>query len=122
MDNNTEKLINDLARKLGTTTEYLWSVLIKQAPVSATIQLFQTLAVILFGYILYRVHKRLAKKDEDGDTGYEMYDAAAPVMIVASAIFSILFLVVFCCFSSVVNGYFNPEYWALKRVLETLGK
>lgn len=122
MSNNTEKLINDLAQKLGTTTEYLWSVLIKQAPVSATIQLFQTLAVILLGYILYRVHKRLAKEDEDGYSGYEMYPAAGPVMIVASAIFSILFLVVFCCFSNVVNGYFNPEYWALQKVLRIFEK
>lgn len=29
MDHNTQKLLEQLAAKLGTTTEYLWGILLK---------------------------------------------------------------------------------------------
>lgn len=39
MEEKTIKLIEQLAQKLGTTTEYLWAVLLKQAPIDATVVL-----------------------------------------------------------------------------------
>ena len=121
MNDNTTKLIEQLAQKLGTTSQYLWNVLLKQAPIDATITLVQTLVILIFGYILFKLHKRLSKeKDYNGykETGYAHYEElAAFPMIIAAIAFTILIIFCFCCFSDIVNGYFNPEYWALNKVL-----
>ncbi len=121
MNEQTTKLIEQLAQKMGTTTEYLWSVLLKQAPIDATITLFQTICVMLFGCILWKIHKRLLKKDSEdkySETGYEKHEEGVIIpMLVAVIIFLILFIACFFCFSDIINGYFNPEYWALRRIL-----
>ena len=121
MNEQTTKLIEQLARKLGTTTEYLWLVLLKQAPIDATVTLFQTLFVMLFGLALWKINKRLLKKgseDKYSETGYEKYEEGAIIpMIIATIVFAILFIICFCCIGDIVNGYFNPEYWALERIL-----
>jgi hypothetical protein len=121
MNEQTTKVIEQLAQKLGTTTEYLWSVLLKQAPIDATVTLFQTLCVMIFGLALWKIHKRLLKKeskDEYSETWYEKYEEGAIIpMIIATIIFAILFIICFCCIDDIVNGYFNPEYWALERIL-----
>ncbi|MEI6059411.1 MAG: hypothetical protein WCR72_01830 [Bacteroidota bacterium] len=121
MNEQTTKLIEQLAQKLGTTTEYLWLVLLKQAPIDATVTLFQTLFVMLFGLALWKINKRLLKKgseDKYSETGYEKYEEGAIIpMIIATIVFAILFIICFCCIGDIVNGYFNPEYWALERIL-----
>lgn len=45
MNEGTERLLTQLAEKLGTTTEYLWAVLLKQAPIDAIGQL---VSIVLF--------------------------------------------------------------------------
>jgi len=65
MNENTAKLIEQLAQKLGTTSEYLWGVLLKQASISATVTLLKTIAILLFGWFLWKTHKRLLKKESE---------------------------------------------------------
>lgn len=117
MNNDAVKLINQLAQKLGTTSEYLWGVLLKQAPIDATVTLIQITLVGLFGFILYKTHGRLMKKTGD-ESLYEKYELMAIIpMILAAFVFAVLAIVSFVCIGDVVNGYLNPEYWALNRVL-----
>jgi hypothetical protein len=124
MNETTAKLLEQLAAKLGTTSEYLWGVLLKQAPISATITLFQTLGVVIFGIALWRIHVRLMKKNKEdryAECGYEKYDMGAVIpMVVGFIVFAILVVACLCSVESVANGYFNPEYWALKEILSSL--
>lgn len=120
MNEQTTKLIEQLAQKLGTTSQYLWSVLLKQAPIDATVTLLQSLFVVFFGVVLFKAHKRLSKKesqDRYAQTGYEKHEIIAVPMIIAGIIFIILCIISFCCIGDIFNGYFNPEYWALDRIL-----
>lgn len=39
MDDKTLQVVTDLASKLGTTAEYLWGVLLKQAPITGSLAL-----------------------------------------------------------------------------------
>jgi hypothetical protein len=123
MNDNTAKLLEQLAAKFGTTTEYLWGVLLRQAPINSTINLIQITLVMLFGCFLYKTHKRLMKKDGEGDyaeTYYEKYEAGAVMpMVIGAIVFAIFFLASFFCISDVINGYFNPEYWALDKILSS---
>lgn len=121
MNENTAKLLEQLAQKLGTTSEYLWKVLLKQAPIDATVNLIQIMLIMLFGLVLYKIHRRLMKEDANNDTGYYKYEEMAAIpMIIGGVVFAIMFIWAFCCIGDVVNGYFNPEYWALNKVLSSV--
>lgn len=124
MNEQTTKLIEELASKLGTTAEYLWGVLIKQAFYEASITLVQILCIFLFCFIFFKVHKKLSvKKEYNGyeETGYSYYEESAIVpMFFVGIVLAILLLIAFFSVNTVINGYFNPEYWALQEVLDKL--
>lgn len=124
MNEQTSKLIEQLAQKLGTSAEYLWSVLLKQAPISATTTLIQILATAVFGWVLWKTHKRLCKKESDekyAESGYEEYGELAGIpMIIGGLLFVIFGVASFLCIEEVISGYFNPEYWALHEILRQL--
>jgi hypothetical protein len=117
MDKQTE-LLKQLAAKLGTTVEYLWSVLLRQAPVSATISLIQMFLIALFGYVLFRIHIRLS--DDSKDNGYQENDAYIVLMCVCFFSFLIMVCASMCTIDNIINGYFNPEYWALEHVFNAV--
>ena len=48
---------------------------------------------------------------------YEYEEAAAIPMIISLIALLIMVIVCICCISDVINGYFNPEYWALDRII-----
>jgi len=120
MNEQTVQLIEKLATKLGTTSEYLWGVLIRQAPVSATINLVYFVFIVLAGVGLYKLHKRFCKEDNHGNTIYDDGDNMAVIfpMVFGVLLWVILALVSFFSLGDVFNGFINPEYWALKEVLD----
>lgn len=121
MNDNTAKLLEKLAQKLGTTSDYLWRVLLKQASISATTSLIQIILMLLFGAVLWSVHLKFTKKDKNGDNVYYRFEAAGLVLLVVSIAFIILFpIILFIGMSDIINGYFNPEYWALDKILDTI--
>lgn len=112
-------VLSQLAEKLGTTTEYLWSVLIKQAPISALTTLFQMVLFVVVGIILFKIHKWLCQTPEGNyNSRYDDYEELAVIpMLLAGIGYIIVMIILFFCISDVVNGFFNPEYWALKEIL-----
>ena len=119
MNDQTTKLLEQLASKLGTTSQYLWGVLLKQAPIEATIDLIQTAIIVLIGWILWKVHKKLM--DDTSKISYSEHQEAVGIpMILLSIVVLVFFICAFCCSAEIVYGYFNPEYWALHKVLELM--
>lgn len=122
MNETTEKLVRELAEKLGTTTEHLWGVLLKQAPISAasdTIIMLIMLAILWGGYRLVREKTKVPPKTEENrypDAEWECEEAFAAWGVLG--LYAIITLIVTCCtISSVVTATMNPEYWALKQLL-----
>jgi len=121
MNDQTTKLLEQLAQKLGTTAEYLWGVLIKQAFVSAVTDLIYFIIVLIAGFGLFKLHKFLAKSNENGDCIYEDWEEVSiPPMILFAIIWAILFIACFFSIGNIINGFLNPEYWALSEILDTL--
>jgi nitrogen fixation/metabolism regulation signal transduction histidine kinase len=119
MDNNTATLLKAIADKLGTTTQYLWGILLRQAPIDATITLIQISLVLIFGVVLWKIHKRLMKEDKNGENQYyKSDDMAAIPMIFAAVGLVILLICSVVAIGSVINGFFHPEYWALHEILK----
>lgn len=127
MNEQTTKLIEQLANKLGTTTEYLWNVLLTQAPIAATSTLIQVLLVAIGVSMFVKLHIRFSKK-KTIESDYRTYDSTeyeeSEYLQVIMGVFGfILAFLLICCFffiDEIVKGYFNPEYWALESVLSTL--
>lgn len=124
MDERTAQMLEKLAQKLGTTTEYLWKILLKQAPIDATVSLFHILGCALFGFILWRIHKKLMKNESDdkySENLYEKYEIAAALpMIIGLILFAVYLCVSVSTINYIINGYFNSEYWALKEIMNNL--
>ena len=115
---NTTELVKQLSNQLGTTTEYLWSILINQAPIDATISLIQILIIVLIGFFLLKAHNYLS--NDTKELSYDNNDIIGIFMTSAVIIYAILLIGAICMISDVINGYFNPEYWSLNRILNAL--
>lgn len=121
MKNQTTELLEKLAVQLGTTAEYLWSVLIVQARISAITDLIFLILAIVSGYFLYRTHLYLGKEGEDMHSIYDRKEEAVIIpMFVGVIIWVIFFLVMFFSIGNIINGLFNPEYWALNKILNSI--
>jgi hypothetical protein len=115
MNENTEKLIRELAEKLGTTTEHIWSVLVAQAPISSSINL----AILIgFAVAVYASYKQVARK---AISGGEWDDNCGSMIFpwIAWVAFAFLAIFVACCsIEDIAAGLLNPEYWALKQIIK----
>ena len=129
MDEKTTMLIEQLAAKLGTTAEYLWKVLVKQAAIDAVYSGLWIIATVIFGCYLYWQHKRNCvvksrrgvNRTAYGSIGFTGEgDGSTEAMVVGVLIFICLFFYSIACINDAVNGIFNPEYWALQEILETV--
>lgn len=124
MDDKTSKLIEQLAVKLGTTAEYLWTILLKQAKISAINDIIFLSVSLLFGFILFRIHRYLLKERKVGgyeESYYHKYEEAAILpMVIFTVAFTITFIISLSSISNIINGLLNPEYWALKEILDTI--
>ena len=111
-------LLESLADKLGTTVEYLWCVLIKEAAISATINLMFVAFTIICIYIFTKVHINFVKTDKYiDDGGYGNLVVVIP-MVVVFVVLLIMFMISLFAIGDVINGFLNPEYWALQQILQ----
>ena len=116
MNEATQKMVEELAAKLGTTAEHLWGVLVRQAPISSLCDVLAIAAWFAGLVWAFRLVTRKTTENENGDAewGYEGVFWAWTVWGVTAGI---LVLVAGCSFATIVSGFLNPEYWALKQVL-----
>jgi cytochrome b len=123
MNTETLKLIEVLANKLGTTSEYLWGILLRQAPIDAALNLLQMAIVVALWFVLLKIHKSLLVENDNGmwsESTYKSNEGAETFMVVS--LIAIVVASVFCLFNihSTINGFFNPEYWAIQEILSQL--
>lgn len=123
MNEQTNQLIRDLAEKLGTTSEYLWQVLVKQAPISGAANLIAIaiwIAVLVWSWKLIVRKTTVPPKTESN--AYPDADWADDNGFVAWLIWGLFALA--CVLVTGVNAemivasLLNPEYWALKQILK----
>ena len=114
MDEKTLQALTALANKLGTTAEYLWGVLVRQAPITGAIDLAVMIAWVAGCVLLVRFVRRKTGGDKP-EWGDEFGRALAWFGVVG--VCAVVALVVGFEFSHAVAAIVNPEYWALRQVL-----
>ena len=122
MNETTDKLIRDLAEKLGTTADHLWGVLCRQAAISGVTNLlvigvWSILLVCAFKFVRRKTltppeteSERYPSADWEGEGG-----AIAWVILGAATIITVL--IVGCNLEYIIGSLLNPEYWALKQIV-----
>lgn len=116
MNEQTAQLLEKLALRFGTTTEHLWSVLVKQAPITATINLLLMGGLAITVLIVF---SRLKRKHEEKNLDFDNFGDAA----ITFGCFLMLFCLVvwICCdLPTIISGLVNPEYWALQHILSAV--
>ncbi|MGB4574573.1 MAG: hypothetical protein WBI79_06225, partial [Kiritimatiellia bacterium] len=108
MNEATAKLIEELAAKLGTTAEHLWGVLVRQAPISATVNAALTLAwvvALVCGWRFAVRSMKLANKDSI------MHDEVVRACVIVTLILVSIATAVAITIGSVgcVSAFANPE-------------
>lgn len=109
MDDKTLKALEILASKLGTTSEFLWAVLVKQAVLSSSIQLAVAAVLFIIGIAAGVWLSKTNPKENQGNP-------AAFGLCLLSAFIIFVFV-----FPHHIATLINPEYWALNRIFEVLG-
>jgi uncharacterized RDD family membrane protein YckC len=106
MNNEITSILETLATKLGTTSERLWNILLKQAPITAIADLIQY-ALITFVCVLWiRKVKIFTDKILDGD-----WDEDNWIWIITiSAMLGVFVIVAFFTFPNTIYALVNPEY------------
>ena len=110
-----DTLIKELSEKLGTTSEYIFETLVKQAKFNAIEGIVFFLLSLLFLFILYKVHKHLSEN-------YLYDDVAVGVMLFFSIIFIFILIISLIKMISNLSGLYNPEYWAIKQIFNSLNQ
>ena len=117
------ELLGQLAAKLGTTVEKLWAVLLKQAPISGTIDLLICIGMVIFTVWAFRLVKGKTTKHEIVDGTYKHREAdweeegAFFSWVAVGVIFLITIIQVASESENIAAAFFNPEYWALTNIL-----
>ena len=120
MDEKTLKALTDLANKLGITAEYLWGVLLRQAPLTGVIDMMLIMAWLIGAVLWCRfiVRKTTCPRPTENDPKADWTGEAA-FFAWASAVVVALFagVAVSRSLATTVAALANPEYWALHQIL-----
>ena len=110
-------LLEKLADKLGTTVEKLWGAMIKQAPISAAIELVTSIFLIVASIIIIRfVQKKTTELINEYHAAWEEEGAFLAWVATGILVIMTLYAVMFA-FSNIVTALLNPEYWALSKII-----
>ena len=126
MDEKTLAVLTELAAKLGTTTEYLWGVLLKQARIRGiTGLIIMTLCIAMLIFCTRFVYRKTATPLATKENPFPspQWDEDEACVLVWGILIFAWFATIVCAGIEISNGvtaFLNPAYWALQQILEKL--
>jgi len=112
MEEKAIELLEQLAVQLGTTAEYLWGVLVRQAYVNAIISIIIEIVFFIFIATYIKLLIKYIHKSDSDDYGIPLF--------IGGFISIIMFGFMIGGILDIVTGFVNPEYWALKEILRLI--
>lgn len=137
------ELLEQLASSLGVAVEYLWTTLVKQQYVEGITNLVMAVVGLIMAIVLLccvpratgyfdNQHKELAEDREKNGTGWNGSTYVSSIKedfcnvmkyIVPIAGFVMIFIIAICSVNNIKLGiqqFLNPDYFALKEVLDVI--
>lgn len=106
-----EELVT-LAESMGVTAEYLWTAMLKQAPFDAAVGLALIFAVAGATWAGARFKPEKKGKDYEFLVAMKVFGLGLAIVLWVTMIIELI--------PMVYAGLFNPEYWALMKILGEL--
>ena len=113
MEMKALELIEQLAANMGVAVDVLWGALLLQAPISATVgitfMVVAWVASVLAVRWTFKNWEMITRKDMEPPVFGGLIMLTVPTMVST-----------LCELTTAMAGLFNPEYWALRHVMELM--
>ena len=125
MEEKAFEYIDAIAANLGVAAEHVYGALLKQAMVSGLRSVVYIIICLAVSYAIIKVLKRVysdIKEDEEGlfVDSYGVTLGGVFALIFGGIALVIMFFVIMADISNASTALLNPEYWALKEILDTI--
>lgn len=125
MEEKAFEYIDAIAANLGVAAEHVYGALLKQAMVSGLRSVVYIIICLAVSYAIIKVLKRVysdVKEDEEGlfVDSYGVTLGGVFALIFGGIALVIMFFVIMADISNASTALLNPEYWALKEILDTI--
>ena len=117
MTDQIMEILHVLAEKFGTTTEFLWGIMVRQAYV---VGISQILAFVMAGLFVFAWNRyvwsiRLPEDPQEDRGGDKTFGIMMVRLfgVVGACMWAMMFL---CGLTEITTALVNPEYWAIKQV------
>lgn len=115
MNEQTRVLLTQLAESLGTTVEYLWGALLRQAFLNGSLTLLWCIVMVITAVWWVTSWRKIKIVAESADEHLVVW--ANTVLVVPLVV-----LILISCSGNIITAFFNPEYWALERTMRLWGR
>jgi hypothetical protein len=123
--NDVKTSLNTIGSALKVGSEHVYKVLIRQQEISATVDL---IFLIIFSIglfvclkLIFKILRKLDKPNKDLSDLTAGEQGMFIVSIIIGVISLLLIVICLCCnLTDIITGFFNPEYGALKEILNHL--
>lgn len=119
MNVDFNRVLEQLAKAFNTSVEYLYPILIKQAYVAGIQSILIFLVPPIVIYIIYKLAIK-SKESYDKYGCWEWDDEGFPFLIAIAIIAFVGIFTTFEMIDTAPTAFLNPEYWAIKEVLEAV--
>ena len=113
MNEQTAEALKAIAAQIGTTSEHLWAALVAQAPIDGVATLLQVLILAAVTY----AHVGLTRK---AWAGFDRNPGPTITAGIAWLPLTIIWMSAFFYIPMLIAAFLNPEYWALKEILDAI--
>lgn len=115
MNEKLQNALIQLAEKLGTTVEYLFSIMIRQALTQGITNLVVAFIMVLSVTWLFKLLKTdIDELTNEQDIKFTICLAMAGVLIATTGFYTLFSL------QETITCFTNPEFWALEQILNKL--
>lgn len=121
--NDAKDAIKQLANALSVGAEHVYTVLVKQQLVHSIVNLLIAVLGLIIWYIVYRLMRYGLSESENA--GYSIFLERPAILAVTKLVAFFAFLLtigVICELPQTVTGFINPEYGAMKDIVQMIEK
>jgi len=126
MEEKAFEYIDAIAANLGVAAEHVYGALLKQAMVSGLRSVVYIILCLAVVYMVIRLLKKVYTDVKDGNNnsifldGWDISAAGIIASFSGGIALFILFIAIIANISNATTALLNPEYWALKEILDTI--
>ena len=125
MEEKAFEYIDAIAANLGVAAEHVYGALLKQAVVSGLRSVVYIIIGLAVSYVIIKILKTVYSDVKEGEDGifadsYGVSLGGVFALIFGGIAIILMFFAIMSDISNATTALLNPEYWALKEILDTI--